>query len=236
MKDIQIRDLRGMTEFQAAVQLQRAVWGEDDMPDPADLMMVLQAEGGLVAGAFVEGRLVGFVFGFPTSDPAIQHSHRLAVLPEMRGLKLGSLLKWHQRDWCLARGIRHVRWTFDPMRPLNASLNINHLGGRASTYLVDYYGEMAGINSGLPSDRLMVDWHLDAPDVAARARGDVPDGDGHCVLTVPVPMRGDEARPDAALAGRQRAVRESLLKAFADGCEITGFDRAANAYRLSRKG
>jgi predicted GNAT superfamily acetyltransferase len=69
-----------MAEFRLAEDLQRAVWGEGDLPDPADLMMVIQAEGGLVGGAFVDGRLLGYIFGFPTRDPQVQHSHRLAVL------------------------------------------------------------------------------------------------------------------------------------------------------------
>jgi predicted GNAT superfamily acetyltransferase len=78
-------------------------------------------------------------------------------------------LKLYQRDWCLARGIGHVRWTFDPLRTVNATLNIHRLGATSATYLPDYYGEMAGINQGLASDRLLVDWDLAAPVVAALA-------------------------------------------------------------------
>ena len=89
MTELTFRDLRGMAEFRAAEDLQRSVWGAGDAPDPADLMMVIQAEGGLVGGAFAEGRLLGYVFGFPTRDPQVQHSHRLAVLSEARGLRLG---------------------------------------------------------------------------------------------------------------------------------------------------
>ncbi|GAB1361027.1 hypothetical protein MASR1M32_02630 [Rhodobacter sp.] len=164
------RDLSGMAEMRMAEDLQRQVWGEGDLPDPADLMMVIQAEGGLVAGAFAEGRLLGYIFGFPTRDPQVQHSHRLAVAPQARGLGLGARLKLYQRDWCLARGITHVRWTFDPLRALNATLNIARLGAQSGTYLEDYYGEMAGINSGLASDRLLVDWDLAAAPVAALSR------------------------------------------------------------------
>jgi predicted GNAT superfamily acetyltransferase len=85
MTDVTFRDLSGMAEFRLAEDLQRQVWGEGDLPDPADLMMVIQAEGGLVGGAFVDGRLVGYVFGFPTRDPQVQHSHRLAVLNPRAG-------------------------------------------------------------------------------------------------------------------------------------------------------
>ena len=180
MTQVQFRDLAGMTEFLEAEALQARVWGEGDTPDPADLMMVIQAEGGLVGGAFADGKLVGYVFGFPTATANIQHSHRLAVLHDMRGRGLGAKLKWYQRRWCLERGIRHVRWTFDPMRAVNANLNTSCLGARSSTYYQDYYGAMGGINEGLPSDRLLVDWFLDEPDVVEKSTGGgsgrVPDG------------------------------------------------------------
>ncbi|MDZ7907351.1 MAG: GNAT family N-acetyltransferase [Gemmobacter sp.] len=168
---VEIRDLQGMAEFAQAEQLQRDVWGAGDAPDPADLMMVVQHEGGLVAGAFAEGRLLGYAFGFPTRDPLVQHSHRLAVRAEARGLKLGLRLKWYQHDWCAARGIARVRWTYDPLRLANATLNIAALGAEVSTYLPDYYGEMAGINAGTASDRLMADWHVGSPRVQASRAG-----------------------------------------------------------------
>ena len=57
--DVTFRDLAGMAECRAAEDLQRAVWGAGDVPDPADLMMVVQAEGGLLGGAFLDGRLMG---------------------------------------------------------------------------------------------------------------------------------------------------------------------------------
>ena len=66
MNDVLIRDLKGMDEFRAAEELQYAVWGEDEVVVPGDIMMVIQAEGGIAAGTFKDGDLIGFVFGFPT--------------------------------------------------------------------------------------------------------------------------------------------------------------------------
>lgn len=238
MSDLILRDLHGMAEFLAAERLQRAVWGQDDSPDPADLMMVVQAEGGLCAGAFRGGDLIAYVFGFPTRDPAVQHSHRLAVAPEARGLKLGVRLKWYQRDWCLQRGITLVRWTFDPLRRTNASLNIDTLGATGHVYYPDYYGDMAGINAGAPSDRLSVDWHLDAPAVKARAEGNrARPVEGQIVSRVAIPPDFPallSAAPQEALSERLR-VRNSLQSAFADGLEIAGFDRGTGDYLLTRR-
>ncbi|WP_309664143.1 GNAT family N-acetyltransferase [Tabrizicola sp.] len=231
---IVIRDLAGMAEFHAAEVLQRAVWGEGDVVDPGDLMMVIQAEGGLVAGAFRGGQMLGYVFGFPTREPSVQHSHRLAVLAEARGMGLALALKWHQRDWCLARGITLVRWTFDPLRHTNANLNIARLGGRSSIYSADHYGAMAGINKGAPSDRLLVDWSLDAPHVAALRQGqrhELPLGLER--IAVPADFGAMlAADPAAALAQRLR-LRERFQHHFAQGQQVCGYDPATHAYLLS---
>ena len=236
MTDVAFRDLHGMAEFRAAEDLQRQVWGEGDQPDPADLMFVIQAEGGLVGGAWAEGQLLGYVFGFPTRDPQVQHSHRLAVLPQARGLGLGIKLKIYQRDWCLHRGITRARWTFDPMRAVNASLNIHSLGAESDTYLPDYYGEMAGINAGLGSDRLLVDWDLASAKVAALAARQTPPAATGTPLPLSLPedvetlARSDPPRAEAL----RRDLRSRLQDAFAAGQRITGFDRETRRYLLSR--
>lgn len=237
MTDVAFRDLHGMAEFRAAEDLQRQVWGEGDQPDPADLMFVIQAEGGLVGGAWLDGRLMGYVFGFPTRDPQVQHSHRLAVLPQARGLGLGLRLKTYQRGWCLHHGIARVRWTFDPLRAVNASLNIHSLGAESDTYLPDYYGEMAGINAGLGSDRLLVDWDLASEKVAALAARMPGPATGGTSLPLALPedvetlARTDPSRADAL----RRDLRAHLQDAFAHGQRITGFDRETRCYILSRQ-
>ena len=236
MTEVSFRDLSGMAEMRLAEDLQRQVWGEGDLPDPADLMFVIQAEGGLVGGAWAEGRLLGYVFGFPTRDPRIQHSHRLAVLPQARSQGLGLKLKAYQRDWCLQRGIARVRWTFDPLRTLNASLNIHSLGAESDTYLPDYYGEMAGINAGLGSDRLLVDWDLASAKVTALAARQAPLATEGTPLPLPLPEDVESlARIDPPRAqALRRDLRSCLQDAFAAGQRITGFDRETRRYLLSR--
>jgi predicted GNAT superfamily acetyltransferase len=235
-----IRDLCGMEEFFKAEQLQRDVWGADDTEDPADLMMVIQHEGGLVAGAFDGERLVGYIFGFPTREPHVQHSHRLAVHPDARGRSLALHLKRYQREWCLARGITLVRWTFDPLRHTNAHLNVARLGAEVSTYHPDYYGVMKGINAGLPSDRLRADWHLDSARAAACAALEagctsLPQPGGNMrVEIVPDLDRLLAADYAAALTARLR-VRDDLTRLFAQGYVIRGYDAATTSYLLTLK-
>ncbi len=234
-----LRDLTGMAEFRAAERLQNAVWGDDDLADPGDLMMVIQQEGGLVAGAFRGDVLLGYVFGFPTREAAVQHSHRLAVLPQARGLGLALALKWYQRDWCLARGINLVRWTYDPLRHANANLNIARLGARVSTYCQDYYGPMEGINKGAPSDRLLANWQLNAPHVARLAAGQDGQsaslvGQSGAALHLKIPQDFGallQSDPQAALEIRL-AARQFLVAHFDAGYEIRGYDAVSHSYLL----
>ena len=89
--------------------------------------------GGMTAGAFEGREMVGFVHGLPRtnlSEPC-HHSHMLAVRPEWRGRDVSVRLKLFQRSWCLARGIRLVTWTYDPLLLKNARLNLVRLRARA---------------------------------------------------------------------------------------------------------
>ena len=231
--EVTLRELNGLDELARAERFQVEVWGEGERPDNSDIMLSLQHEGALLAGAFASDRMLAFLFGFPTATAGLQHSHRLAVSPEARGLGLGARMKWFQRDWCLAHGITQVRWTYDPLRAINAGLNIGVLGATASEYFVDYYGAMPGINAGLPSDRIMAHWQLDAPDVMARAEGRVPTPPAD-LAPVAIPRDIDAlmaADPQAALAARLR-LRGALQTAFSAGEAILGFDRATARYLL----
>ncbi len=245
---VQIRELRGIAEMLEAESIQRRVWGAEVCPHPKEILIPVQHEGGLLAGAFApDGTMIGLVFAFPTRDPAVQHSQLLATLEEWRGLGIGARLKWFQRDWCLERGICRVRWTVDPLRAVNAALNILHLGAVCSTYFPDYYGVMQGIDAGAPTDRLLVEWPLLDKRVAERAaRRPADEGfagvpyanalDGERPLIVQPQPASDRVliripenfiqlskiSPDLALAWRAQT-RALFQDYFGRGFEITGF-------------
>lgn len=232
---ITIRELNSVTELKRSERFQKEVWGEDDPSDNSDIMLAIQHEGGLVAGAFKDGRMLGFLFGFPTSQPDAQHSHRLAVHPDSRGMGLGAKLKWYQRDWCLKRGISMVRWTYDPLRRINAGLNIARLGATVQTYFEDYYGKMEGINAGVPSDRLLAEWDLNAQSVALRAANEYQRTETGVTERIAIPsdfaalLRDDMER---AVSERLRA-RAALRNAFDRGLRITDFDTETAEYILA---
>jgi predicted GNAT superfamily acetyltransferase len=175
---VSIRALRGLDDFAAAQRLAKRVWGFEDLQVPSTFdLQVVGHVGGLTAGAFSGGRLVGFVHGLPRTDLGhpCHHSHLLAVAPELRGRGLSVRLKLFQRRWCLDRGIRRITWTYDPLLVTNARLNLVRLRARARVFLPNVYGELGGLYGALPTDRFEVLWSLDAPDVRRAARGVAPD-------------------------------------------------------------
>ncbi len=158
---VDIRPLRTIEECQAAVDLQRHVWGFD-LADvvPVTLLHVVDYVGGLAAGAFdANGELLGFVFGMSgVRDGELAHwSHMLGVRESVRNSGLGRMLKEHQRAALARLGVRRVFWSFDPLMAKNAYFNFNRLGASAVDYVPDMYGTTASpLHLGLPTDRLVV--------------------------------------------------------------------------------
>lgn len=180
---IEVRPLATVEEFTWLEGLQKRVWGFVDADTvPLHTLVAVAHNGGVVLGGFDRERegpdaLVGMTFGFDGSDELgpKHHSHQLGVDPRVRNVGLGARLKWAQRRQALARDRARVTWTFDPLMAPNAWFNLRVLGGVASRYIVDIYGEIRDeLNRGLPTDRLIVDWWLDDPTVVARAEGARP--------------------------------------------------------------
>ncbi len=180
---IEIRPIQTHAEYRAVEQLQREVWGLEEVEIvPDHLLLTAQKNGGLVLGAFdvppggESERLVGFVFGFLglSPDGRVKHcSHIAGVAPAYQNQNLGYRLKLAQREHVLAQGLDLITWTFDPLESRNAALNFHKLGATCRTYLRDLYGSMRdALNVDLPSDRLQVDWHIASAHVANRLRGD----------------------------------------------------------------
>lgn len=161
------------------VALQREIWGQDFIDVvPATILMVCQRVGGVAAGAFdANSGLLGFVFGLSgVTDGALSHwSDMLAVRPAARRRGLGRRLKLYQRRQLLDRGIRTAYWSYDPLVARNARFNLSILGARPTEYVVDMYGDThSTLHHGLDTDRVIVKWQLDDPDVECRAAGETP--------------------------------------------------------------
>jgi chorismate synthase len=173
MADIRIRRLERPAEFEALLNIQRQIWGHDDLDlTPVHQFCIHARMGGILLGAFADGVLIGYVYSFPAvhRGRCCQHSHHLAVLPGFQGHGLGKKLKRAQRREALKQGMDLITWTFDPLQARNANLNLHALGVRSRTYLENFYGFTPSLCLGpeIPTDRLLVEWPIKAGRVADR--------------------------------------------------------------------
>lgn len=178
--EITIRKLVTAEEAAEAVDLQDLIWPDDETGlIPARTFLEVGQNGGLLLGAFLGERLVGFVLGLLGVDEKspgrmamtrLKHaSHIMGVHPDYRDQGVGRRLKMAQREAVVGQGIRLVTWTYDPLLSNNAQVNIHRLGAVCSTYRRDYYGTMEDkLNRGIPTDRFQVDWWVTSPRVASR--------------------------------------------------------------------
>lgn len=180
-----VEELHDHRTAREAATLLDGVWGRatGSVMSPEALTALTHA-GGQVSLARRGDEVVAVTAAFLGRDEqgaTFLHSHVTGVDPSSTGQGIGRAMKWHQRAWCLARDIGEVRWTFDPLVRRNAVLNLLLLGAQAVRYDLDVYGAMDDArNAGLPTDRLLASWRLDAPRVRAAASGReaAPDLDG----------------------------------------------------------
>jgi predicted GNAT superfamily acetyltransferase len=171
--EVLIRLARERADYDACVELQRAVWSLHDVEVASAIQMIATTfAGGTVHIAEVAGgTAVGFAYAFPaiTAGPHL-HSDMLAVLPEHQKRGVGVRLKWAQREEALSRGLTLITWTFDPLQAVNAHLNLRRLGATATGFHENFYGRTtAALHHGFPTDRLLARWQLNAPRVVERA-------------------------------------------------------------------
>jgi len=225
---IVIRDIEGLAEMREVEQLQREIWGVADLDIYPTLALKPQQEvGAILIGAFAEGRMVAFVFGFPgiLNGETIIHSDMLGVLPAYRSHNLGYLLKCAQREAAIARGVKRITWTFDPLQSRNAHLNFAKLGVIADRYYVDYYGTTSSFLHRYGTDRLWVTWLLKSERVEARLRQEpVPEISGDVVIEIPTEITSDHEH-------WRMKTREEFTRAIADGYIVEEFYVSAGVGR-----
>ncbi len=244
---ILIRNCEGFDELEACVRMQTETWGYDASDViPRKVYKVAQKIGGQVLGAFdteVPGAgerggvesMVGFLMALPGVKSAdgvacpYLHSHMLAVKSEYRNRGIGVALKRAQRVEALERGIRLIEWTFDPLEIKNAYLNLRRLGAVVSSYLADFYGVSSSrLQGGLPTDRLVAEWHLESPRVVAALAGRKP---ASYRIDEEIEVPGAISEWKATEAGRARALavqnenRQRFQHGFSRGLAVLGFRR-----------
>ncbi len=174
---IRIRDLHGLDDYRAVVELEQAIWGYTDLADvvTVPVLIITVKRGGILIGAFDDNdRMIGFAFSIVgvKHGRATQWSHMMGVLPEHRRTGLGRMLKLAQRDRAIAAGFDLMEWTFDPLQALNAHLNFAKLGVVCDEYVENLYGDStSALHRGTPTDRVVVQWLLKEPHVERRIAG-----------------------------------------------------------------
>ena len=174
--EIKISRVETIEDYERCEELQRKVWGRDDLQIvPKNQLIASQISGGLVLGAYDnQGNMVGFVYGFPgiMEGRPIHYSHMLGVDPEFQGKGIGYYLKLEQRRYALDQGLDLICWTFDPLEARNASLNFRKLGVIADRYKVNLYGTpTVGRYKDLDTDRFLVKWLIKSQRVERRLSG-----------------------------------------------------------------
>jgi predicted GNAT superfamily acetyltransferase len=172
---IEVRPIKNLSDLRRCHEIQRAVWGYSDlMVFPFTILISMQHNGGVLLGAYVNDELVGFISGYLGMAGAKLYlfSQRMGVLPDYQSLGLGFRLKVAQREQMLRQGIDIIVWTYEPLEGKNATLNIEKLGGIVRYYARDIYGYVQNpLQTGLTTDRFLLEWHLMSDRVREHVRG-----------------------------------------------------------------
>ncbi len=243
-----IRDIVAIPEMHKAVDLQRAVWGFDDIDavGTGEMRAVVESGGSLI-GAFDGEELIGLTYGWIGLEHGriILHSHLAAVKPALQGTNIGYRLKMAQRDRMLARGIDTITWTVDPLQSRNAYLNFSKLGVHCDKYFVNFYGdETSSVLHRSGTDRFLVTWPLDksGPVDAASLidQGSTlvtfDDGtrpkmhtdtllQGNLAIEIPDDINAILRQDKQSAMAWREATRWAFLKACEAGYRVTGYAR-----------
>ncbi len=233
---ITVRPLATQEEFEGAVELQKEIWGFNDMElVPVRLFVIAAKVGGQAFGAFDGPLLVGYCLAIPglkAGGRAYLHSHMLGVKPGYRDAGIGRRLKIKQREDALERGIQLIEWTFDPLEIKNAYLNVERLGAIVRRYVRNQYGTTTShLHGGLPTDRCVAEWWLASPRVKAIVDGGPPVARPETVERISVPAAISAIRREDLKRARQiqQEISKQFEANFDRGFAVVGLEKSANA-------
>jgi predicted GNAT superfamily acetyltransferase len=235
--ELEIREINTLEHLAECVDLQREVF---ELPEvelsPVRHFVVTKNAGGFTLGAYDGDRLAGFVLSVPAflRGETAFYSHMTGVRPDYQGTGVGAKLKWEQRLRALDRGVKNIKWTFEPTKARNAYFNLEKLGAVVSEYEVNFYGtdyaaspESGREPIGLQSDRLFAEWHLESEKVAALSNGEKWTESASPETEIEIINDWSElvARDPAAGLELQLRLRGELQAAFAKGLVGRSFRR-----------
>ncbi len=233
---ISIRALTTQKDFEDSVQLQKEIWGFNDLELlPVRLFIVATKVGGQALGAFDGNRMIGFCLAIPGLKPgggSYLHSHMLGVSHEYRDAGVGRLLKLKQREDAFTRAIELVEWTFDPLEIKNAYFNMERLGAIVRRYVRNQYGTTTSpLHGGLPTDRCVAEWWIGSPRVKAVVDGAAPPARPQIIERISVPADMATIRREDPKRARQiqQEMGHHFEEYFDRGLAVTGVERSPDA-------
>jgi predicted GNAT superfamily acetyltransferase len=170
--EIECKELDSFKQFEELSKLQREIWKLSDL----DIISTITLKAlsmkyplmGLVMGAFVDEKIVGFVICVPTRETSTLYGLIMGILPEYQKQDIGNKLGIKILEKCLKQGINKICWTFDPLDCVLGHLYLNKWGAVAVKYEKDCYQLVDEQNSKIPQDRFIVDCNLNSNRVIER--------------------------------------------------------------------
>ncbi|MEQ6354667.1 GNAT family N-acetyltransferase [Lysinibacillus sp. M3] len=162
LERVRIQKVMTPTEVAEVQILNESIWGSQAIPSH-QLLAAVQ-NGGLVLGAYLDDKLIGFNYCFVGygHGKMYLHSHMIGVEKTYREQGVGELLKHAQQEYAKEYGFQLVIWLFDPLEACMANLSFLKLNSFSLQYENDYYGPLKDdFNDGLPSDRIVVEWWIE---------------------------------------------------------------------------
>ncbi|MEP7364936.1 MAG: GNAT family N-acetyltransferase [Acidobacteriota bacterium] len=233
--NIVVKALQQPAEMDEAVELQKQIWGFEDVDLlPARLFVVATKIGGQAFGAYDGSRMVGYCLAIPGLKPGGRfylHSHMLGVLDGYRDKGVGKKLKLAQRDDALARGVSLMEWTFDPLQIKNAFFNMERLGCVVRRYVRNQYGITSSLfDQGMPTDRCTAEWWLNHPRVVQTLAGTPPPKPPiERRIEVPLAMPGWRRDDPKRACEAQARISDAFDESFQKGLAVVGVERGEDA-------
>ncbi|MEV6276516.1 GNAT family N-acetyltransferase [Nocardia sp. NPDC051832] len=192
VRQVLVSELTSADTMRDPIALYRQVFRlctTDPAPSPR-LLVSLVRNGGIAVGAYLDGELVGFSYGFPGRAPighldaqrAYHYMELLVVRPDCQNAGIGRTLMHQVRAIAIRRGLQRIYWAYDPLRAANAHFYLDVIGACGYEFIDNMYGvEDNGRDRGFPTHRIVARWDLGTP---VRQWPEPPPG---LVLGAPVP-------------------------------------------------
>jgi len=172
---ITVDRLTSLAELRDAESLQRTLLGQRaravcSVPILSAILrsggLILGAREGATAPSALRGILIDLLAEIDSYPARLTYCCCVSEDTHHRGI--ASRLRLEERSISLREGIDLVTWEMDPLRSVEAHIAFNKLAAIGTVYHRHVYGDLNDrFNLGLATDRIRIEWWLEAPRVAS---------------------------------------------------------------------